>query len=170
MTPRPYGISTEESVVKKLHRMEFWGKFFAKGWKGRKASWASVWVPLLRFQTLALNLRSSGAKRLSVGAGSGLGWMPAGAACAQRPLACPLAQERAGQDKGSGGSCPDRRAGAAAATRSARRLRGPAGEVRRPPLSAPPPKAESAGSARHRAARVRHCTPGGAARPSSCLT
>lgn len=85
---------------------------------------------------------------------------------------CPLAQARAAQDKGSGGSCPDRRAGATAATRSARRLRRlrrprrSAGEARRPPLSAPPRRAGSAGSARHRAAGAGHCTPGGAARPS----
>lgn len=101
-----------------------------------------------------------------MGAGSGLGWMLARAACARRPLACPLAQGRAAQDKGAGGSCPDRRAGAASATRSARRLRGLAGEARRPPLSAPPRRAGSAGSARHRAAGAGHCSPGGAARPS----
>lgn len=40
---------------------------------------------------------------------------------------CPSAQGRAAQDKGSGGSCPARRARAAAATRGARRLCGPRG-------------------------------------------
>lgn len=96
------------AVVKNLHRAEFWGKFFAKGWKGREASWAGVWVPLGRCQLLALNPSSSQAKLPSVGAGSGRGRTPAGAACARRPLARPSAQGRAAQDKGSGGSCLDR--------------------------------------------------------------
>lgn len=152
--------------MKNLHRAEFWGQFFAKGRKGEEASRAGVWVPLRRCQLLALNPSSSRTELPSVGAGSGLGWTPAGATCPRRPLPCPLAQARAAQDKGSGGSCPDRRAGATAATRSARCLRHPAGEARRPPLSAPPRRAGSAGSARHRAAGAGHCTPGGAARPS----
>lgn len=69
--------------------------------------------------------------------------------CAQR---YPLAQERAAQDKGVGGSCLAPRAGAAVDTISAHRLQGPAVKARRPPLSAPLQRAGSVGSERHRAA------------------
>lgn len=51
---------------------------------------------------------------------------------------CLAARGRAAQDKGSRRSCLSRRAGAAAATRGACRLHRPAGEARRPPLSAHP--------------------------------
>lgn len=77
-------------------------------------------------------------------------------------------QHKGGQSRTkalAGVSCQVRRAGAAAATPGAHRLRGPAREAKRPPLSAPPPRDGSAGSGRHRAAGAGHCAPGGAARP-----
>lgn len=169
MTPMPYSISTGESGQWWITPIELNSgvKFFVKGSKGREASWVDVSgeVPS---QLLALNPNSRGAELWGVEGSQfrvgGRGRVClAGAAYHQSPFALSFST-RAGQaGQRLGRQLLGSRAGAAAATWGARRLRGPAGEARRPPLSVPPPRAGSAGSGRHRAAGAGHCAPGGAA-------
>lgn len=148
-----------------LHSGECWGKFFAKGWKGREASWAGFWEPVPRW-CFQLN---PGSRGLGFGVrepGRDCRRCPAGAACARHPLALSFCTGAGSAGQRLGRQLPgSARKGGRGHPGRPPPLR-PAGEARRPPLSAPPPRAGSAGSGRHRAAGVGHCAPGGAARPS----
>lgn len=98
-------------------------------------------IPTPDAQLSALNLSSREAELWGEGGsqvetGSGVGMeCPAGTVCDQRPFALSYSTRagRAGQRLRR--QLLGSRAGAAVATRGARRLRSPAGEARRPPLS-----------------------------------
>lgn len=97
-------------------------------------------------------------RALSVGGAGDSRACLAGAAGAQRPLPPSFSTGAGGAGQWLRRQLP----------RSARRggRDHPAGEAQRPPLSAPQPRAGSAGRGRHRAAGAGHCGPGGAAQPS----
>lgn len=98
-------------------------------------------IPTPDAQLSALNpssreaeLWGEGGSQVATGRGVGME-CPAGTVCDQRPFALSYSTRagRAGQRLGR--QLLGSRAGAAVATRGARRLRSPAGEARRPPLS-----------------------------------
>ena len=64
-------------MVKNLRGAEFWGKFFANGWKGKEASWAGIRGSSHSRASSFLTVTQAQVGPSCRGCeGPGLGWMP----------------------------------------------------------------------------------------------